>query len=248
MTQSFFSKIKEISILLFVNLKVSLINLVEWIHVAIKYYPCFEFFKIDLAFFLSYLWINPFRVSKHFLIQKGEKEIYSYGETPLTTLDWIARKCHLSAQDVVFELGCGRGRTCFWLNQFIGCAVVGIDYVPIFIEKAQKIKKRFHVQRVSFRLEDLFQADFTGATVIYLYGTCFSAGYIDLLIERFSHLPEGTKIITISYALTKFQPEAPFELIEQFPASFTWGTTDVYLQIRNSKGMRRVKPSHADLL
>lgn len=232
MTRSIFSKIKEYAILLVINLKVKITNLLEFVRVVISYYPNRTFCKIDCALLLSYLFTNPFRVSKNFLLQKGERDIYTYGETPLTTLDLIAHQCDLSACDVVFELGCGRGRSCFWLNQFIGCSVVGIDYVPAFIEKAEKVKQRFHVQGVSFRLEDLFQADLMGATVIYLYGTCFSAGYIDLLIERFSYLPEGTKIITVSYALAEYQPEAPFKLVKQFPASFTWGETDVYLQVK----------------
>lgn len=248
MVQSIFSKIKETGSLIFINLKVTFSNLFEFAHVVVKYYPHLQFFKIDLTLLLSYLLMNPFRISKRFLLQKGEVEIYTYGETPLTTLDFIAHQCKLSDRDVVFELGCGRGRTCFWLNQFIGCSVVGIDYIPIFIEKAEKIKNRFHVQGISFLLEDLFQADLTGATVVYLYGTCFSAGYIDLLIERFSHLPEGTEIITVSYALTDFQPEAPFKVIKQFPASFTWGTTDVYLQVRKGVSMRKKKIPHANSL
>ena len=81
-------------------------------------------------------------------------------------METIARTCGLTAQDVVLEMGCGRGRTCFWLNEFIGCRVIGIDYVPAFIEKAQKVKERFHVKTVEFRLEDLFQADLKGVSVI----------------------------------------------------------------------------------
>jgi hypothetical protein len=230
MARSFLSKIKETLILLWINLKVKAINLVEYGRVVIHYYPHAHFAKIDTALLLSYLFSNPFHISKRFLIEKGEREVYTYGETPLTTMDLIARQCDITSQDVVFELGCGRGRTCFWLNQILGCSAVGIDYVPAFIEKAQKIKDRFQVQRVSFRLEDLFQANLKGATVIYLYGTCFSAAYIDLLIERLSKLPEGTKIITASYALTEFQPGAPFRIIKQFSVPFTWGETDVYLQ------------------
>lgn len=230
MVHLFLSKIKEGFLLLWINLKVKIINLIEYGHVVIRYYPHFNFAKIDTALLLSYLFSNPFRISKHFLAKKGEKEIYTYGETPLTTLDLIIRQCEITSRDVIFELGCGRGRTCFWLNQIIGSSVVGIDYVPAFIEKAQKIKDRFYVQNVSFRLEDLFQANLNGATVIYLYGTCFSAAYIDLLIENLSKLPKGTKIITVSYALNEFQPEAPFRIIKQFSAPFTWGETDVYLQ------------------
>ena len=245
MAQSTLLKLKENLVLLLINLKVKLGNLIEFIRVVFKYYPNLNFFKIDSMLLLSYLLANPFHVSKRFLLQRGERDVYTYGETPLTTLDLIAHICGLSVQDIVVELGCGRGRTCFWLNQFIGCTVVGIDYVPAFIEKAQKIKDRFHVQRVSFLLEDLFQADLTGATVIYLYGTCFSAAFIDLLIERFSQLPEGTKIITVSYALTEYQSEAPFEVLKQFPASFTWGKTDVYLQVKKHCGMKKTKFPHA---
>jgi SAM-dependent methyltransferase len=231
MFQFIFSKIKENFFLLLINLKVKLTNLIEFIFVCFKYYRHFHFLKIDAALLFSYLPTNPFRLSKRFLLERGESDVYTYGETPLTTLDLISHICNLSKDDVVFELGCGRGRTCFWLNQFIGCTVVGIDYVPVFIEKGQKIKDRFHIQGVSFRLEDLFQADLTGATVIYLYGTCFSESSIDLLIENFKQLPEGTKIITVSYPL-EYRPEAPFQIVKQFTAPFTWGTTDVYLQLK----------------
>ncbi len=232
MFQRITSTLKEKLTLLLINLRVKIINFIEYVYVVINYYSHPIFFKIDITLLLSYLWRNPFKISKQFLLLKGESNIYMYGETPLTTMERIAHECQLSVQDRVFELGCGRGRTCFWLNQFIGCAVVGIDFVPVFIEKALKFKRRFKIQRVFFRCEDLFQADLTGATVIYLYGTCFSAASIDLLIEQLSHLPEGTKIITVSYALTEYQPEAPFHILKQFSASFTWGTTDVYLQIK----------------
>lgn len=234
MTLSIFSKLKESLVLLTINIKVNIWTFFEYCRVVIKYYSDPTFFKIDTTLLLSYLFASPFRISKRFLLLKGEKEVYTYGETPLTSLEVIARECQLSVRDVVFELGCGRGRTCFWLNQFIGCAVIGIDYVPAFIKRALKVKRRFHVQRVFFRLEDLFQADLKGATVVYLYGTCFSAESIDLLMERFRELPEGTKIITVSYALTEYRPEAPFRVLKQFSVPFTWGITDVYLQIKQT--------------
>lgn len=232
MGRSFVSIFKEQLVLLWIHLKVKICNLIEFVRVVARYYYDIRFAKIDLSLLFSYFYSNPFRISKKYLLQKGEQDIYTYGETPLTTLDLIARNCGITARDIVFELGCGRGRTCFWLNQWIGCTVVGIDYVPAFINKAQKIKDRYQVQKVSFRLEDLFQTNLKGATVIYLYGTCFSAAYIDILIDRLSKLPRGTKIITVSYALAEFQPEAPFRIVKQFQAPFTWGKADVYLQVK----------------
>lgn len=232
MARSIISFLKEQFILLWIHFKVTIYNFIEYLRVVVRYYPHFSFAKIDLTLLLSYLFSNPFRISKRFLSSRGAKEVYTYGETPLTTLDHISHNFGITARDVVFELGCGRGRTCFWLNQWLGCTVVGIDYVPDFIDKAQKIKERFHLQHISFRLEDLFQANLKGATVIYLYGTCFSAAEIDILIDRLSELPKGTKVITVSYALTEFQPAAPFRVIKQMTASFTWGKTDVYLQVK----------------
>lgn len=230
MTPAFFLTLKEPITLLWIHLKVKTVSLIEYVRVLFRYYPHLDFAKIDTALLFSYLFSNPFRISKHFLKEKEEDEVYTYGETPLTSLELIARKCQITAQDVVFELGCGRGRACFWLNQIVGCSVVGIDYVPSFIAKAEKIKNLFQVQRLSFRLEDFLQADFKDATVVYLYGTCLSDNQIELLIKQLSKLPKGTKIITISYALKDFQPDAPFRIITQFPATFTWGETDVYLQ------------------
>lgn len=222
--------LKEHFSLLLLHAKVRYINLIEYCRVVFRYYRNHSFCKIDLALLFSYLFQNPYRLSKRFLLKAGESDVYTYGETPLTTLDQIARNCDLNFSDTVIEMGCGRGRTCFWLNQFIGCRVIGIEYVPEFVDKANRIKERFHVKRVEFRLEDFFKADLSEASVIYLYGSCLSSEQIDALIGRFSQLAKGTKIITVSYALTEIDSGAPFEIVKQFSAPFTWGVTTVTLQ------------------
>ncbi|WP_068466583.1 SAM-dependent methyltransferase [Candidatus Protochlamydia phocaeensis] len=218
--------------LVWINLKVSLNSFVEYVRVVFNYYSDPLFCKVDSALVFPYLFHNPFAVSKQFLQQKGADNVYTYGETPLTTLDLIARRCHLSLSDTVFELGCGRGRTCFWLNRFIGCQVVGVDYVPAFIERAQAVQAKWRVKGVEFRLENILATDFTGATVIYLYGTCYSASFISLLARRLESLPKGAKVISISYPLTDYQTKPLFEVVSSFSAPFTWGAAEVYLQIR----------------
>lgn len=224
--------IKEYLSLLLINCKVRTVNFVEYLRVVFNYYSNTSFLKIDSYLVFSYLFNNPFAISKRFLIHRGEEDVYTYGETPLSTLDYITQECRLSPKDTVFELGCGRGRTCFWLSQFIGCSVVGVDYVPEFIQRAKEVQSKFNVQKIEFRLEDLLQSDLTGATVIYLYGTCFNDSFIKSLIERLIHLPRGTKIITVSYALDEYTDKPLFEVLKRFPASFTWGIADVYLQVK----------------
>lgn len=225
-------KVREYVHLLVLNLKIKCTDFAEYIRVVFNYYSHPTFFKIDSYLVLSYIFNNPFGISKRFLLNKGDKDLYTYGETPLTTLEHIAQECRLSSRDVVFELGCGRGRTCFWLNQFIGCKVVGIDYVPSFIERANQTKEKFQLNQVEFRQEDLLQTDLTGATIIYLYGTCFSDSFIQTLTSRFDKLPSGTKVITVSYPLVEYAPQANFEVLKRFPAIFAWGAADVYLQIK----------------
>lgn len=225
-------KIREICELFLINIKFSLKNIIEHLKIIVNYYPNFQFFKIDSRLLSYYLFNNPFRISKLFLLNKGETDIYTYGETPLTTLSKIARECQFSAQDTVVELGCGRGRTCFWLHQFVHCKVVGIDYVPYFIETANSVKNHFKLKKIDFRLEDFLKADLKGATVIYLYGTCLDRTAIEILIEHFAKLPSGTRIITVSYSLLDYTKKPLFKLEKSFSAPFAWGVGDVYLQAR----------------
>jgi len=187
-----------------------------------KYYRNPLFAKVHLYFTLQYFLKNPFRISRKFLQERGDEDIYAYGETPLSTLDEISKKCGITKDDIVFELGCGRGATCFWLNTWLGCEVVGIEYIPEFVEIAQTIVQKFHLKGIRFRLENFLETDFTGATVIYLYGTCLDDPSIQMLAESFRKCPPGTKIITTSYPI----PGLPVQ--KSFKARFPWGRAEIY--------------------
>lgn len=227
-----FASFKESFELGGIYLKAKATDCIEFVKVVFNYYSNPGFFKIDSYLLLSYVFDNPFKISKRFLKSKGASNIYTYGETPLATLEFISEECRLTSADRVFELGCGRGRTCFWLNHFIGCSVVGVEYVPEFVKRANQVKNKFALSAVEFRQEDLLVTSLRGATVIYLYGTCFPRAFIEILASRFEALPSGTKIITVSYPLSDYTSTSSFETMKRFTARFTWGITDVYLQIR----------------
>jgi hypothetical protein len=222
---------KEFIQLICLNLVVKKRNFVEFAQVIFYYYRNLKFAKVDFSLLCLYFFHNPFKISKNFLMKKGEKEIYAYGETPLTTIEKISSQCKISEKDKVFELGMGRGRSCFWMNFFINCQVVGIEYIPDFVDRANTIKNKFHVDGVEFRQEDILQSDFSGGSVFYLYGTCYETEFIEKLIEKFLSLPKGTKIITVSYPLSDYSDIGAFSLLKKFPGRFTWGVADVYLQI-----------------
>lgn len=208
--------------MIWTKFRVTLWDFFEWLKVVCLYYWG-PFFWIDMALLSKYFFRSPFLISKRFLQARGESNLYAYGETPLTTMALIARNCQITEGDFVIELGCGRGRACFWLNSFIGCKVKGIDYIPDFIRKAKEVGP----SGATFECADFMQADLSEASVIYLYGTCLEDETIKALCKKFH---KGTKIITVSYPLTDYSPE--FEVIRSFPARFNWGETEIYLQKR----------------
>lgn len=217
--------------LIWIRFQVECFNLKEYLFVVVKYYRHTSFMKADLLLLLHYVFHNPYRMNKNFLAKKGELEEV-YGETPLTTLEKIVEKCEITSKDTVYELGSGRGRTCFWLGEVVGCKTVGIEYVPEFVSIAQKVKQKCGIEHVDFFQADFLSVDLSRATVIYLYGTCLTEEQIGLLINNLKKLPPGTKIITISYPLTNYTEEPLFELMSCFSGTFPWGTTDIYLQYR----------------
>lgn len=225
------SKIGEFFCLLGIGLRAQWRTLVEFIRVVRRYYPNRQFRRLDWALALPYLFRGPYRISKNFLKAQGADDIHVYGETPLTTLDQIARAAQLSADDVLYDLGCGPGRTSIWLHHFIGCRVIGVEIIPLFVKRAQRLIERYQLDNIEFRQADIKDIDYTDATTVYLYGTCFDADFLEPLINRLRKAKAGAKIITVSYELNEFTPAPYFTLIKQFPARYTWGEAQVFIQI-----------------
>lgn len=221
--------IKDFIKLLGLHITVQAKNFFEYLKVIAKYYPNWTFFKTDIGLQLIYLFDNPFTISKRFLIKKGEEDTYAYGETPLTTFETIAKECRIKPTDTLYELGCGRGRICFWAHSFLKCKAIGIDYIPEFVSRANRITRRLNLKDIHFRQENMIDTQFSDGTVFYLYGTCLEDPFIEKLAAKLALLPSGTKIITISYPLTDYNDK--FIVMKRFPASFNWGIADVYLQV-----------------
>lgn len=204
------------------QMKVAFWNLLELLKVSIRYYRSLQFFKLDLLLASRYLFKSPFRLSKD-----------TYGETPLTTLDKICKECRILSKDVVFDLGCGRGRALFWLRHFINCEVYGVDNQPIFIKRGNWVKNVCKVDKLTFLDDDFTKLNLEKATTIYFYGTSYEDEMIYKMVDLFKKLSPGTKIISVSYPLTDYTKEALFEFKKSFLATYPWGTTEVFLQIRN---------------
>lgn len=214
------------------GLRVFVRRLRDWLWVAAQFYGDRIYRRADLGLRLRYGVRGPYIACKNYCITQGEYNPYQYGETPLKTLAQLVSRFGITSKDTVYELGCGPGYTGLWLHRVIGCRVVGIDRVPLFIKRGIAMSKRYRLQGLEFRCQDITTVDYRHATFVYLYGTCLDDSVIKQLIASFATLPQGAKIMTVSYPLSEYCTHG-FHLLDRLQGHYTWGRADVYLQSKN---------------
>jgi len=197
--------------------------LFEWKEQAFvrkNFYENARFKALDTALRKAYRWKNPYQISKKYLKTQKKKDIYTYGETPLSVMAKIVQECQLTSEDRVIEMGAGRGRGALFLAEYVGCQVEAFEIIPDFVEN---FKESVPSPKIKMKLEDMFSAPFSRATAIYLYGTMLEEEQIQALARNF---PKSCKIITVSYPLSDYNDE--YETKKSFSGIFPWGETQIY--------------------
>jgi len=93
-----------------------------------------------------------------------------YVPTPPHVVWRMLELADVSEDDVVYDLGSGDGRIVLAAADRFGARGVGIEIDPDLVQKARKKARQLGVaDRVTFRQEDLFEADLSDATVVMLY-------------------------------------------------------------------------------
>jgi SAM-dependent methyltransferase len=153
----------------------------------------------------------------------GERDVHMYGETPFAVWKEIIKAADLKREDRFLDLGCGRGRLCFWTWFLIGCRSTGIDWVPTFVRRARFIVWLFRISGVQFFCKKLSEAPLEEATVVYLYTYHPEEEQID-----FSGLPEGARVITVSEPLMR----EGFVVQKTLEARYPWGYSEVFVSVK----------------
>lgn len=204
---------------------------VEGIKVLLFYYLFhWRFARADLSLLVRYLFRNPYKVCARFLEERGAADPYTYGETPLTTMDLIATAFGITRADILFELGCGRGRSCLWLRYFVGCEVVGIEQVGEFVEKAKAVCESCGISGVTFIEGDFLSCDLSSATFLYLYASAMEEAEIERLLQLVRQLPVGVRIASVSFPLGDYAEPGLLRLCKKIRLPFFWGKADIYLE------------------
>jgi ribosomal protein L11 methylase PrmA len=121
-------------------------------------------------------------------------------------VDAMLEIAQVTADDVVYDLGCGDGRIVIAAAKQYGARGVGVDIDPKRIEEAKALAEKEGVtDRVSFRVEDLFETDISEASVVALY-------LLTSLNERlrprlWEKLKVGTRVVSHAFDMGDWKPD-----------------------------------------
>ncbi|HVG04397.1 MAG TPA: class I SAM-dependent methyltransferase [Burkholderiaceae bacterium] len=135
-----------------------------------------------------------------------------YVPTPPEVVDAMLKVAKVRQGDVLYDLGSGDGRIPITAAQKFSVArATGIEINPERIQEAEQNLKAAGVgDRVRFRNEDLFEANFSDATVITLY--LLPALNVKLLPKLLKELKPGTRIVSHAFAMGDWKPELTLEV------------------------------------
>jgi SAM-dependent methyltransferase len=112
----------------------------------------------------------------------------------------------VTADDLVFDLGAGDGKIAITAAQRYGAAAVGVEYNPDLVRLAKCLVDVAGVNdRVSIWHGDIFETDFSDATVVVLY---LSPTLNVRLRPKLLSMAPGTRVVSNSFTMGEWKPDA----------------------------------------
>jgi hypothetical protein len=125
----------------------------------------------------------------------------------------------VTGADKVYDLGSGDGKIVIAAAKQFGATGVGIEYDAGLVEHSRCLAAAEGVaDRVTFIQADIFESDFSDATVVTLY---LSPNVLERLLPSLLALKAGTRIASYSFRLPHWEPD---EQIDSFGdgSAFLW--------------------------
>jgi precorrin-6B methylase 2 len=125
----------------------------------------------------------------------------------------------VTADDLLYDLGSGDGKIPIRAAQRFGTRAVGIEYDPALSALARRNAERAGVaDRVRLVTGDVFEEDFSAATVVTLY---LGRDLNLKLRPKLLALRPGTRIVSNGFDMDTWEPDRTIRLAEQNPV-FLW--------------------------
>jgi SAM-dependent methyltransferase len=128
-----------------------------------------------------------------------------YVPTPGPVVDAMLRLAQVKRGDVLYDLGSGDGRIVIAAAKRYGVRGTGIDIDPERIRDANANARRAGVaKQVRFLNQDLFESDFSDATVVTLY--LLPRLNMKLRPKLLAELRPGTRIVSHGFDMGDWKP------------------------------------------
>jgi SAM-dependent methyltransferase len=126
--------------------------------------------------------------------------------TPDRVVEEMLRVADVRKNDLIYDLGCGDGRIVIQAAQKVGSRGVGIDIDPQRIEESRQNASAAGVEHlVQFLEQDLFQTDFSDATVVTLY--LLPMLNLKLRPRLLTELRPGTRVVSHDFGMNEWIPD-----------------------------------------
>jgi len=120
---------------------------------------------------------------------------------------------NIDSTDIIYDLGCGDGRIVITAAKEYGASGVGVDIDPNRIQEANENAERENVtDKVKFIEQDLFDVDFSSASVVTLY----LLPYVNLKLrpKLLEQLKPGTRVVSNEFDMGDWKPEKEIKVGE----------------------------------
>ena len=146
--------------------------------------------------------------------------------TPQALVDRMLDMARVTPRDFVMDLGSGDGRTVITAAKR-GARAVGIEYNPDMVALSQNNARKEGVsQRATFMQADLFETDFSRATVI----TMFLLPEINLKLRpKILQLKPGTRVVSNTFTMEKWQADQTATLKDDEGCTASWCTALLWI-------------------
>jgi len=136
--------------------------------------------------------------------EPGREPDVPFVGTPQAAVERMLGMAALTTNDVLYDLGCGDGRFVVTAAQRFGVRAVGVDIDPArVLDSRRNVRKHGLEHLVTIKQADIFELDFSDATVVTLY----LLPHLNVrLMPKLAGLKPGTRILSYEFDMRGARP------------------------------------------
>ncbi len=162
--------------------------------------------SIYAVLLLALLGTGAWTISGPTLSAQTPASLAPFVPTPEDVVDRMLTLAGVTANDVVYDLGCGDGRIVITAAERFGARGVGVDIDPQRIAESKANAERAGVSHlVTFIQQDALEVDLSDATVVTLY--LLSSSNMKLRPMLTTQLESGARIVSHAFAMGDWEPD-----------------------------------------